>query len=246
MPEITASRYLTQAGWDDVPHLSATTKRDLFDSTPPYLRDARAYGKPSLGAGAIYPVPESEILVDPFQIPAHWKKAYGMDVGWNRTAAVWGAIEPETGIVYLYAEHYKGQAEPVIHAQAIRARGDWIPGAIDPAAEGRGQIDGAQLFQNYADLGLNLTKADNAVEAGLHQCWTLLSVGRVKVFRTLQNFMVEYRLYRRDENGKIVKKDDHLMDAFRYLVMTGLGIACVRPVAQIGTPHRVLDPRAGY
>lgn len=31
--------------------------------------------------------------------------------------------------------------------------------------------------------------------------------------------MEEYRLYRRDERGRVVKTNDHLMDAFRYAVM---------------------------
>lgn len=112
MPEITSSRYLVQAGWRDVPHLDADTQRELLASTQPYLRDARSKGIPSLGAGAIYPVEESAITVEPFAIPAYWRRAYGLDVGWNRTAAVWGAHDPNTDTVYLYAEHYRGQAEP--------------------------------------------------------------------------------------------------------------------------------------
>jgi hypothetical protein len=32
----------------------------------------------------------------------------------------------------------------------------------------------------------------------------------------------EYRLYRRDEKGRIVKANDHLMDATRYAVRSGL------------------------
>src|SRR6516162_8297821 len=44
-----------------------------------------------------------------------------------------GARDPASGMVYLYSEHYQGQGEPSSHAQAIRARGDWILGVIDPA-----------------------------------------------------------------------------------------------------------------
>jgi hypothetical protein len=32
----------------------------------------------------------------------------------------------------------------------------------------------------------------------------------------LQNWLSEFRIYRRDEKGKIVKQNDHLMDATRY------------------------------
>jgi hypothetical protein len=39
------------------------------------------------------------------------------------------------------------------------------------------------------------------------------SSGRQKVFSSCQRFLEEYRLYRRDAKGKIVKTRDHLMDA---------------------------------
>ena len=95
----------------------------------------------------------------------------------------------------------------------------------------RGQRDGEQLLQNYVDLGLLLTKADNGVEAGLFDVWQRLSTGRLKVFRTLQSWLSEYRLYRRDEKGAVVKKDDHLMDATRYFVVSGLPLCLVSPDA---------------
>ena len=80
-------------------------------------------------------------------------------------------------------------------------------------------------------LGLLLTTAENRVEAGLFDVWERLSTGRLKVFRTLQSWLGEYRLYRRDEKGAIVKKDDHLMDATRYFIVSGLPLCLVAPDA---------------
>jgi hypothetical protein len=134
----------------------------------------------------------------------------------------------ESETVYLYSEHYQSHAEPSVHAQAIRSRGEWIPGVIDPASRGRSQKDGESLMGDYRDLGLDITKAKNAVEAGLYSCWQRLAAGRIKVFRTLRNFQMEYRLYRRDERGKVVKENDHLMDAMRYLVESGIDRATVK------------------
>lgn len=224
-------RAVIQCGWDDVPHLSASAKAKLWSKLMPHQRDARTKGIPALGSGAIYPVPESDIVVPDMQIPKHWKRSYGMDVGWNRTAAVWSAMDPDTDVAYLYSEHYRGQAEPSVHAAAIRARGEWIPGAIDPASRGRSQADGEQLFNTYTDLGLNISMADNGVEDGIYQVWERLSTGRLKVFASLGNWLDEYRIYRRDDKGRIVKERDHLMDTTRYLVKTGLGLARVAPVA---------------
>lgn len=223
------SRFCVRMGWSDVPHLSDKQKSDMLESLPPHQRDARARGIPQLGAGAIYPVAESELTVTDFEIPPHWPRAYGFDVGWNKSAVVWGAWDRENDIVYLTGEYYRGQAEPAIHAAAIRDRGAWIPGVIDPASRGRAQTDGTQLLQSYIDQGLDLDVAFNGVESGIYEVWQRMSLGRLKIFKSLQSWFGEVRLYRRDERGRIVKENDHLMDATRYLIMSGLDRAKTKP-----------------
>ena len=201
----------------------------MLDAMEPHMRDARSKGIPVLGAGVIYPVPESVVVEEPFDLPDYWPRAYGLDVGWNRTAAVWGAWERETDTVHVYAEHYMGQAPPAVHASAIKAKGPWIWGAIDPASAGSGQIDGKKLRQVYTAEGLNLIDADNAVEAGIHACYQRMAAARLKIFRTCRNLITEYRIYRRDENGKVVKENDHALDAMRYLIMSGMKVARISP-----------------
>lgn len=219
------SKYVCTATWDDVPHLDEKTKEELWNSIPPFQRDARSKGIPQLGSGAIYPVPESEIVIPEFNLPAHWPRAFGLDVGWNRTAAVWGALDRDSDILYLYSEHYMGQAEPAVHAEGLKARGTWVPGVVDPASRGRSQVDGQQLLQRYRAFGLNIVPAINSVETGIYDVWQRLSSGRLKVFRGMKSWLSEFRLYRRDDKGRVVKDNDHLMDATRYLVVSGLSRA---------------------
>lgn len=226
------SRYCVQIGWDEVPHLSADTKKALLDGMLPHMREARTKGIPMLGAGAIYPVPESVIVVEPFALPAFWPKAYALDVGWNRTAALWGAWSRDDDTVYLWSEHYVGQAPPAVHASAIAARGNWMTGAIDPAAAGANQKDGSRLIEEYRSLGLSLVEADNAVESGIHAVYQRMSTGRLKVFSTLRNWLAEFRIYRRDEKGRVVKENDHLMDCTKYLINTGMRFARVEPTEE--------------
>src|SRR5206468_238259 len=101
-----------QAGWDDVPHLDGEEKRALLASTPPHQIQARTKGEPMLGSGTIYPIAESDILTPTREIPDTWRRVYAMDVGWNRTAAIWGAEDPGSHNIELYDEHYQGQGEP--------------------------------------------------------------------------------------------------------------------------------------
>lgn len=222
-------KFVVNATWDDAPHLTDSQKQELLLSIPPYQRDARSKGIPQLGSGAIYPIPEDEITIQPFEIPPTWPKVYALDIGWNRTAALWGAWDQQSDVVYLYSEYYRSQAEPVIHAEAIKARGEWIPGVIDPAAGGRSQKDGTRLIDDYIDFKLKLNYAVNAVESGILAVWQRLSTGRLKVFTGLQNFLTEYRIYRRDEKGNIVKENDHLQDCCRYILSSGLAIATTAP-----------------
>jgi hypothetical protein len=140
-----------------------------------------------------------------------------MDVGWNNTAAILGAYDRDNGTLYLTDEHKGGHAEPVIHVARLKAWGEWLPGFIDPNSRGRGQKDGSQLFSDYVNLGLKLQVADNGVESGLYAVWNRMSTGRLKVFRSLGRWLEEFRLYRRDEHGRVVKENDHLMDSTRYL-----------------------------
>jgi hypothetical protein len=228
-----SGKFVVNAGWDHVPHLSEEQKAAELARIQPYQREARSKGIPTLGAGAIYPVAEDYVLCDPFQIPDWMPQCYALDVGWNRTAALWAAHDLNQDVVYLYSEYYRSEAEPPVHANAILSRGKWIPGVIDPAARGRGQRDGERLIQVYHELGLELLfAAANDLEAGIYECWIRLSTGRMKVFRSCQNWLAEFRFYQRDEKGRI--KDgqaDHLMDCMRYIILSGLARAVVRPAS---------------
>src|SRR5262249_5133977 len=129
--EIAPSRFVVMATWDDAPHLDEAAKKELWASIPPFQRDARSKGIPQLGAGSICQGPESDLVVEPFAIPPHFPPGYGMDVGWNCTAAIWGAWDRQADILYLTREYARSQAEPSIHVHGIKAAGAWIPGFID-------------------------------------------------------------------------------------------------------------------
>jgi terminase large subunit-like protein len=206
-----------------VPHLDPAEKIALLATTPLFQREARTKGIPQLGAGAIYQLPESELKISPFDLPKHWPRCWGMDTdagaGW--TAVVWLALDRETQTLYLYDCYKRQREEPTLHAATIKARGDWIPGVGDAAALVMTQQDAEQLVALYRRLGLDIILPDKAVETGLQEVWEYMSAGRFKVFASCEAWFQEYRLYHRGENGRIVKTNDHLMDATRYAVRSG-------------------------
>lgn len=216
---MSQSKAILQIGWDDAPWLDEDTKKRLLEDTPEHMKEARRSGAPAMGSGNVYTTPVEKIMCDPFTIPDSWPRMYGMDVGWNRTAVIWGALDPNSDTVYFYDEHYVGKELPSTHAHSVRSRGDWIPGVIDPASRGRSQTDGKQLMQQYIDQGLELRAARNDVEAGIAAVQQRLASGKLKVFSTCQNILKEYLIYRRDKNGKVVKEEDHALDAGRYVIL---------------------------
>ncbi len=212
--------FVTKFSVDDAPHLTEKMKKDMLNTYPEGPeRDARYYGIPAMGSGHIYPVPEEQIVVEPFIIPDYYEKAYGLDFGWHRTAAVWAARDPHTNVIYLYGEYYQGHQSPYVHVGAIKERGDWIMGVADPSGGGTNQADGSRLIDSYTSLGLNLIPGDNAINTGIARNLNMLESGQIKVFSTMSNWLREYRTYRYGDDGKPAREQqDHLMDAWRYLM----------------------------
>ena len=86
------------------------------------------------------------------------------------------------------------------------------------------------MIEKYRELGLDLEFAVNAVEAGLSTVWELFVGNQLKIFKNLASFWQEFRLYRRDEKGKVVKENDHLMDCLRYAIISGRDRMSTEPV----------------
>ena len=231
--EQKGSRFVIQADWDDAPHLSAKDKIEILASYPPHQRDARSKGIPQLGSGAIYPIAEDDVFIDDFVLPDYWPRGYGMDVGWKMTAGLWGCHDRDNDTIYIYSEYKRGLEEPNIHVSSFKLRGDWMNGVIDPAARGRAQKDGERLIVAYQDLGLKLSIANNAVEAGIFEVWKRLVTGRLKIFKSCVGLKAEFRIYRRDDKGKVVKDNDHLLDCLRYLIMSGIPLFEIPPVEKV-------------
>jgi len=226
---VKESKFVINATWDDAPHLTEEQKKNIIEGTPLYLRDARAKGIPQLGAGAIYPILEDDITIEDFEIPPWYRRCFGLDTGWKATAALWGAIDPESDVLYLYSCYKQGHAEPETHVRAVKSRGYWIPGVGDYA--GTNQLDGKKVIEEYMALGLNISFPDKHVEAGIFAVWERMVSGRLKIFKSACIPLInEIRIYRRNDKGKVaVEQDDHLCDCMRYIVMTGIFIATIAP-----------------
>ena len=217
---------VVRAGWADTTHLDAGMLDSLRRSLRPHEVLAREFGEPAVGRGRVYPVEEAALRVPRFVIPPHWKRCMGVDFGWsNPTAAVWLAWDEAKDIVYVTDIYWASEKVPAEHAAEIGRRGSWIPAVCDPAGQAVGQKDGISMVEMYAAAGLRFEMADNGVEAGLMHVLERMRNGTLRVMDDLEGWWREFRLYHRDAKGRVVKRDDHLMDAMRYAVVSGLALA---------------------
>jgi phage terminase large subunit-like protein len=225
--EPSAQRITINMGIYDALHYTKEKADEILDGYPEHEREARGWGKPVLGSGAVYPVIESGIAVDAFEIPMHWTRICGIDFGWDHpTALVWAAWDRDTDVVYIYDCYSESRKIVSTHASVIKARGDWIPVAWPHDGMSTERGSGQPLINLYRKEGVKTLPEHakypdargNSLEASVADVLNRMETGRFKVFRHLTKWFGEYRMYHRVE-GKIVAMDDDLMSATRYLMM---------------------------
>lgn len=229
--EKNPDRAVIQMTIDDVVaaggHISSENRDKIVAQYPEHERASRTQGVPALGDGVVFPISEDQILIAPREIPEHWPRIVGIDFGWNHpTAAVWLAHDVETDTIYLYDSYRKAEEVPIIHAAAIRSRGEWMPVAwpLDGLQTEKGT--GVPLKELYRKQGLKMLfehakysdDRGNKVEPGVLDILQRMQTGQFKVFSNQTEWIEEFRLYHR-KDGKIMPIFDDLMAATRYAVM---------------------------
>lgn len=232
LPEtVKDSRWHIYATWDDNPHLPEEEKQRMMEGMSPHELDARRRGIPWIGSGLVYPIPPEAYTCKDFEIPDHWPRVYGIDFGWkNPTAVIFGAHDTNNDIIYLYAEYSISECTPQQHANNLLHLGiDWIPGVYDPAGKQSQQSDGEKLISLYKKAGMTkMRPAENDRQLGILTVLQRMRNGQLLIFESLKKTQAEIQKYAYDEKGVPQKKDDHLMDAMRYLVMSGLKVAVAK------------------
>ena len=178
----------------------------------------------------------ADTIVTPFDIPNTWERFVALDHGLrNPTAVPFGAIDPDTGTVYIYDEYYEPNRTVPEHAKHIKPKIEEIPYGrlrfmvIDPSARNKTDpINGKSVQGLYAEYGLFFTEGNNSIDAGLLKVNSYINQGKLKVFNTCVNIVKEGLNYKFPEvtmdneknlDEKPVKHNDHAMDALRYALM---------------------------
>lgn len=245
MNNLKPGQSLNNATWDDASekimttlkgvrgHLNEEVMEQILSSYSPHERDLRRYGRPSIGSGLVFPVPEEKIVIDPISIGKNWPRIAGLDFGFDHpTAVAWMALDPEEDVLYVYDEYSQSRSPPSIHAAAIRSRPGFIPIAWPHDGNRKDSMGNPGLADQYRNMACNLLpfhftnppalgelKGGNSVEVGIMSLLQRMEDGKFKVFNTLGKWVQEFRMYHR-KDGKIVPMKDDLMAATRYGAMS--------------------------
>jgi len=236
--ELQKNQGLVCAGWRDAPHIwdvpgKVDELRSLF---PKWEWEMREEGRPVMGTGRVFRVPEEEITTIPIELPSHWPRICGIDYGMEHPfTAVWIAHDTDNDIIYVYDCFRKPDLTIAEMSSVLKRHGDWIPVVwphdMAKRAPGVPETKSGQTIQQlFADEGVKMLEScftnppsenekegsgGNSVSAGILKITERMQMGRCKVFSSLPDFFEEFRNYH-TENGVIVKKRDDIMDAFRY------------------------------
>jgi phage terminase large subunit-like protein len=233
--------YLKTATWDDAPHLSDEDKARASASYRDHERDARTKGIPMMGEGAVFPVADDDIRIDPFKIPVHFARIKGIDFGIDHPAAgVEIAWDRELDKIYVIdCYRAKGQTA-AYHAAWLNKSNKFIPVAWPHDGMNREKSGGKTLAQHYRDHGVNMlsksarySKRYGEHEAGgsqpvepiVDEILELMNTGRFKVFSNLPLWFEEKRSYHRKEGRIVAQRDDILKATFYAVMMKRYGVA---------------------
>ena len=250
------TRAYVQMGTYDAGHFTREQADALIASYPEHERGARAYGEPMMGEGRVFLVPEAQLKVPPFPVPAHWFKLGALDFGGQGPqshpfAYVLLAHDRDTDVLYLVHSIRQRGTTKLQHIPAIRAVAAEVPVAWPH--DGNERREGQTVAQQYRDPmpgmpGLNMLPTHATWPDGGFSTWAAVKelddrcqTERFKVFDTPANamFFEEYRQYHM-EDQKLVPIDDDLLSAVfkglmakRYARMVSVG---PRPVKYAPKP----------
>jgi phage terminase large subunit len=202
----------------------------------------------------------SKHVVEPFNIPPHWKRFRSIDWGFNDPCCVlWYALAPD-GRIYAYDEIYQRQTLARDMAKLIREKTglqnvSYTIGSPDMwQNRGLRGFLGENIAEELTKSGVPVIKADNARVLGWQRVRYFLSDALdgkpwLQVFSTCKNLIRTFPLAIYDKNDKEDVSgtcEDHALESLRYGLMSRpipnkipIQQARVLPFDPLSTPKRV-------
>lgn len=199
-----------------------------------YLRGSFKYTE-----GLVYPT-FMDWFVEPFEIPAHWRRVTGTDFGRrDPTAHVVGALDPIGKCIYIYDEVEETlDDKPLDHVISLIKQADNFPNYLlafphqcDPRGRNRDQVSGQSWIHAYQERGIIFQTAQDcegdSIAPTIQKVFNYAKHGRLKIFNTcrkIRDALSKYKYPERkvgddsNQGEKPVDANNHLPDAIRYMM----------------------------
>lgn len=180
--------------------------------------------------GLVWPEFNSTHLINPTHHPVFYTRIAAIDPAISGITAVLKAVIDEDGRIIVYDEYYERNKRASEVSETIRE--DNVSWYIDPNSSASNiEKDGKlySLFDEYKDNGIRCKPAEHNVDAGVNRVAEYFKTNQILISKKCKNLIWELERYHwaeeRETVGGIVqpkpyKKDDHLCDCLRYLIMS--------------------------
>ena len=213
----------------DNPYIPRDELEGILASYGSHERAARARGEFTQLEGRVYQDWSRELhVVEPFEVPEDWTRIAGIDFGTrNPFACLLAAVDPADSVVHIIAEHLQPEWTLSRHVTALR---EMFAEYGEPAVIVADPEDRGSRISMARDHDMPTVKAKKEIRAGISSVAERLAPdaeGRphlvvhsncVNVIREIEGYVWDTRRSKTDQPERPLKRDDHCMDALRYLL----------------------------
>jgi len=151
------------------------------------------------------------------------------DYGYRNPACILFVAVDYDGVIHVYDEYYEREKLISDHAKFLKSNKYHLKATMiaDPSIK-KAERDGGSVFDTWNnDHNIWWQDANNDVRQGIDRVNEYLKQGRIKISKRCINLLDEIGRYKwkqlkvgdeKNEYEEPVKKNDHAMDALRYLV----------------------------
>jgi phage terminase large subunit len=214
----------------DNPFIDQDKRERILKGYGEHERLARDVGAFTSLEGLVYGFQRDLHVVDPFTPPEHWPRYAAIDFGTrNPFVYLLCAVDPGDDVLHVYRAHYKTEWTLRQHVEVMREITDVWPSWIVADCEDKGSR--LSLAREHDFITIPSKKGAGSVRAGINSVAERLAPdveGRphlvVHNASSCRPVIKEFMSYRwdktrseRNQPDAPLKRDDHAMDALRYL-----------------------------
>lgn len=230
---------------DDNPYLSKENKDDTLSTYSQQSLRARKEGRFVHFAGLIYTEFKEQNHIIPQKLEKPYASPYlrkygklaniivGIDPGLRNTAVEWVAIDEDQNMTVfneLFVSDWTIQEickQIHMENQFHMIKPQYY--IIDPHARDRSKQTGRSDQYEFTKNGIYTILGQNNVQTGIDSVKQRLKNSKLYIQSNCENLIREFKIYRYKEQSKKIeqevsaepiKKDDHCLDALRYIVMS--------------------------